>query len=60
MRTTNQMNVAGLTLAALSGMAIAQSGLDLDRAYAAELRADADSRRVCWALHPTARGSMSR
>ncbi|MBL4592140.1 MAG: hypothetical protein JKY96_09300 [Phycisphaerales bacterium] len=44
MRTTNQMNVAGLTLAALSGMAIAQSGLDLDRAYAAELRADADSR----------------
>ncbi len=43
MRTTNQMNVAGLALAALSGMAVAQSGLDLDRAYAAELRADADT-----------------
>ena len=44
MRTTMQKNVVGLALAAASGMAMAQSGLDLDRAYAAELRADADSR----------------
>ncbi len=43
MGTTMQKNVVGLTLVALSGMAAAQSGLDLDRAYAAELRADADT-----------------
>lgn len=33
-----------LTIVALSGSAMAQSGLDIDRAYAAELRADADTR----------------
>jgi len=31
-------------IAAISGTAAAQSGLDLDRAYASELRADADAR----------------
>lgn len=33
-----------LTIVALSGSAMAQSGLDIDRAYAAELRADANTR----------------
>lgn len=33
-----------LAIVALSGSAMAQSGLDIDRAYAAELRADADTR----------------
>lgn len=44
MRTTMQRNVVGLALIAASGSAMAQAGLDLDRAYAAELRADADAR----------------
>jgi phosphate-selective porin O/P len=33
-----------IALVTMSGSALAQSGLDIDRAYAAELRADADTR----------------
>lgn len=35
---------ATITIASLAGIASAQSGLDLDRAYASQMRADADER----------------
>jgi hypothetical protein len=44
MTKTTQNYVAAIMLASVSGLAMGQSGLDLDRAYASELRADADAR----------------
>lgn len=41
--TRNTTGVA-LVLAAMSGMAMGQEGLDLDRAYASQLRSDAETR----------------
>lgn len=41
--TRNTTGVA-LVLAAMSGMAMGQEGLDLDRAYASQLRSDAEAR----------------
>ncbi|MEX0876889.1 MAG: porin [Phycisphaerales bacterium] len=42
--TRIQMTTTAIVLTTLSGLAMGQSGLDLDRAYASELRADADDR----------------
>ena len=36
--------ITTIALVTMSGSALAQSGLDIDRAYAAELRADANTR----------------
>lgn len=44
MNTTSQPIVATLALVTLSGLAMGQSGLDLDRAYASEIRSDAQTR----------------
>ncbi len=44
MSTQIQQATATLALATLSGLAMGQSGLDLDRAYASELRSDAQTR----------------
>jgi hypothetical protein len=44
MSTKTQQSVALLVIAGISGLAMGQSGLDLDRAYASELRSDADTR----------------
>jgi Phosphate-selective porin O and P len=44
MHTKIQQATATFALAALSGMAMGQSGLDLDRAYASEIRSDAQTR----------------
>ncbi|MDF1808959.1 MAG: porin [Phycisphaerales bacterium] len=44
MSTKIQQATATLALAAVSGLAMGQSGLDLDRAYASELRSDAQTR----------------
>ena len=44
MNTNIQSMTATCTLVALSGIAMGQSGLDLDRAYASELRSDAQTR----------------
>ncbi|PCI07318.1 hypothetical protein COB72_10420 [bacterium] len=44
MSTKIQHATATLALAAISGLAMGQSGLDLDRAYASELRSDAQTR----------------
>lgn len=44
MNTTSQQVVATLALVTLSGLAMGQSGLDLDRAYASEIRSDAQTR----------------
>lgn len=43
---SNTLNTTGvaLVLAAMSGMAMGQEGLDLDRAYASQLRSDAEAR----------------
>lgn len=44
MSTKIQQATATLALATISGLAMGQSGLDLDRAYASELRSDAETR----------------
>ncbi|MBL4699414.1 MAG: hypothetical protein JKX70_11340 [Phycisphaerales bacterium] len=44
MSTKIQQATATLALATISGLAMGQSGLDLDRAYASELRSDAQTR----------------
>jgi len=44
MSTNAQKTTATLVLATLSGLAIGQSGLDLDRAYASQIRSDAQTR----------------
>ena len=44
MSTKIQQATVTLALAAISGLAMGQSGLDLDRAYASELRSDAQTR----------------
>lgn len=44
MNTKNQQITATIVLAAMSGLAMGQSGIDLDRAYASELRSDAQTR----------------
>ncbi len=44
MSTKIQQATVTLALAAVSGLAMGQSGLDLDRAYASELRSDAQTR----------------
>ena len=44
MSNTMQMAGAAFVLASVSGLAMAQSGLDLDRAYASQLRSDAETR----------------
>ena len=44
MSTKIQQATATLALATISGLAMGQSGLDLDRAYASELRSDANTR----------------
>ena len=44
MSTRIQQATATLALATISGLALGQSGLDLDRAYASELRSDAQTR----------------
>ncbi len=43
---SNTMNTTGVAfvLCAISGLAMGQSGLDLDRAYASQLRSDAEAR----------------
>lgn len=47
------------TIAALAGTAAAQSGLDLDRAYASELRADADNRASLLGMNEQANITVS-
>ena len=44
MSTKIQQATATIAMAAISGLAMGQSGLDLDRAYASELRSDANTR----------------
>jgi len=44
MSNTMQKTGATLVLAAISGLAMGQNGLDLDRAYASQLRSDAQTR----------------
>ena len=44
MKNAMQKTGAALVLATISGLAMGQSGLDLDRAYASQLRSDADTR----------------
>lgn len=39
-----QMTSAAIVLSTLSGLAMGQSGLDLDRAYASQMRSDAETR----------------
>ncbi len=42
--TEKNFTCAALMLSAMSGLAMGQSGLDLDRAYASQLRSDAETR----------------
>ncbi len=42
--TSKNTTCAALVLSAMSGLAMGQSGLDLDRAYASQLRSDAETR----------------
>jgi hypothetical protein len=42
--TTKSITCAALVLSAMSGLAMGQEGLDLDRAYASQLRSDAETR----------------
>lgn len=42
--TSKNTTCAALVLSAMSGLAMGQSGLDLDRAYASQLRSDAEAR----------------
>lgn len=44
MTTNTSITCAALVLSAMSGLAMGQSGLDLDRAYATQLRSDAETR----------------
>lgn len=44
MTSTKSITCAALVLSAVSGLAMGQSGLDLDRAYASQLRSDAEAR----------------
>jgi len=44
MSITIQQTTVALAISALSGLAMGQSGLDLDRAYASEIRSDAQTR----------------
>lgn len=44
MTNTKSITCAALMISAVSGLAMGQSGLDLDRAYASQLRSDAEAR----------------